>query len=181
MLPALARPIGDTPTSAAAYQTSRRATSIVALAQVSRHRKPCHSALTRWALGGSGRNIACATTRTIPPTSHRPPRLLPDAQEGSARTDGFSYFSDANYQQEGKTNMTHTDCQILFDARKAPLEKSGLARFNGQHFVACNDKPRFDQYWKAEFHLSLVDTSPGCCFRLVSKTWRRLRASAVER
>ena len=48
--------------------------------------------------------------------------------------------------------MTHTDCQILFDAGKALLAKSGLAHFNGQHFVACNDKPRFDGYWEAEFH-----------------------------
>ena len=48
--------------------------------------------------------------------------------------------------------MTHKDCQILFDAGKALLAKSGLARFNGQHFVACNDEPRFDKYWKAEFH-----------------------------
>ena len=48
--------------------------------------------------------------------------------------------------------MTHADCQILFDAGKALLAKSGLAHFDGQHFVACNDKPRFDSYWEAEFH-----------------------------
>ena len=48
--------------------------------------------------------------------------------------------------------MTHADCQILFDAGKALLAKSGLAHFDGRHFVACNDKPRFDSYWEAEFH-----------------------------
>ena len=48
--------------------------------------------------------------------------------------------------------MSHTNCQILFDAGKALLVKSGLAHHNGQHFVACNDKLRFDKYWEATFH-----------------------------
>ena len=48
--------------------------------------------------------------------------------------------------------MTHTDCQALFDAGKALLEKSRLAHYNGQHFVASDDKAHFDKYWKAEFH-----------------------------
>ena len=48
--------------------------------------------------------------------------------------------------------MTHTDCQVLFDASKALLEKSRLAHYNGQHFVASDDKARFDEYWKVEFH-----------------------------
>ena len=48
--------------------------------------------------------------------------------------------------------MTHTDCQVLFDAGKALLEKSGLAHHNGRHFVASVDKARFDEYWQSEFH-----------------------------
>ena len=48
--------------------------------------------------------------------------------------------------------MSHTDCQMLFEAGKALLEKSGLARYSGPSFVASDDKERFDEYWKAEFH-----------------------------
>lgn len=48
--------------------------------------------------------------------------------------------------------MTHTDCQILFEAGKVLLTKSGLAHYSGRHFVACNDERRFEEYWKTELH-----------------------------
>ena len=49
--------------------------------------------------------------------------------------------------------MSHSDCQVLFKAGKALVEKSGLAHYHSQHFVAVGDKERFDRYWKKEFHL----------------------------
>ena len=48
--------------------------------------------------------------------------------------------------------MSHSDCQILFEAGKALVEKSGLVHYHGQHFVASDDKARFDRYWKEKFH-----------------------------
>ena len=48
--------------------------------------------------------------------------------------------------------MSHSDCQILFEAGKALVEKSGLVRYHAQHFVASDDKARFDRYWKEQFH-----------------------------
>ena len=48
--------------------------------------------------------------------------------------------------------MSHSDCQILFEAGKALVEKSGLVHYHGQHFVGSDDKARFDRYWKEQFH-----------------------------
>lgn len=49
--------------------------------------------------------------------------------------------------------MSHSDCQVLFNAGKALVEKSGLAHYDKQHFVAVANKDRFDSYWKLKFHL----------------------------
>ncbi len=48
--------------------------------------------------------------------------------------------------------MSHADCQILFEAGKALIEKSGLANYPGQEFVACEDEATFKKYWKENFH-----------------------------
>ena len=48
--------------------------------------------------------------------------------------------------------MSHSDCQMLFEAGKALIEKSGLAHSHGRHFVACHDRARFDKYWEETFH-----------------------------
>ena len=48
--------------------------------------------------------------------------------------------------------MSHADCQILFEAGKALVEKSGLATYCGQDFVACDDESAFNKYWKENFH-----------------------------
>ena len=48
--------------------------------------------------------------------------------------------------------MSHSECQILFEAGRALVEKSGLAHYRGQHFVPSDDKVGFDTYWKEEFH-----------------------------
>ena len=48
--------------------------------------------------------------------------------------------------------MSHTDCQLLFKAGQALIEKSGLAHYSGSYFVACDDKLGFDKHWKMEFH-----------------------------
>lgn len=32
------------------------------------------------------------------------------------------------------------------------MEKSGLAHYSGRGFVARDDRSRFDEYWKTEFH-----------------------------
>ena len=48
--------------------------------------------------------------------------------------------------------MSHTDCQILFDAGKALIEKSGLAHYCGQNFLACDDEGAFNKYWEENFH-----------------------------
>ena len=48
--------------------------------------------------------------------------------------------------------MSHADCQILFEAGKALVEKSGLANYHGPGFVACDDEAAFKKYWKEDFH-----------------------------
>ena len=48
--------------------------------------------------------------------------------------------------------MNHSDCQIIFEAGKALVEKSGLARYCDPYFVACEDREGFDEYWKEGFH-----------------------------
>ena len=48
--------------------------------------------------------------------------------------------------------MNHADCQILFEAGKALVEKSGLANYCGPHFVACVNQAAFNEYWEEEFH-----------------------------
>jgi hypothetical protein len=60
--------------------------------------------------------------------------------------------------------MSHADCQILFGAGKALVEKSGLANYCGQDFVAGDDEAAFEKYWEKTFTRSLGDTWPGCCF-----------------
>ena len=48
--------------------------------------------------------------------------------------------------------MSHADCQVLFEAGKALVEKSGLANYRGQDFVACDDEAAFKKYWEKNFH-----------------------------
>ena len=48
--------------------------------------------------------------------------------------------------------MSHTSCQVLFEAGQALVAKSGLAKYSGAYFVACDDEAGFDEYWKREFH-----------------------------
>ena len=48
--------------------------------------------------------------------------------------------------------MSHVDCQILYEAGKALVEKSGLASYCGQKFLACDDEEAFNKYWKENFH-----------------------------
>ena len=48
--------------------------------------------------------------------------------------------------------MIHADCQILFEAGTALVEKSGLANYCGQNFVACEDEAAFEKYWENNFH-----------------------------
>ena len=48
--------------------------------------------------------------------------------------------------------MSHVDCQIIFEAGKSLVEKSGLAHYCGQDFVACDNETAFDEYWKKSFH-----------------------------
>ena len=49
--------------------------------------------------------------------------------------------------------MSHSDCQLLFEAGQALVQKSGLARYSGPNFVACEDREGFNEYWKEGFHL----------------------------
>ena len=48
--------------------------------------------------------------------------------------------------------MSHAGCEILFQAGKALVEKSGLAHYSDPCFVACDNKARFDEHWGAAFH-----------------------------
>lgn len=48
--------------------------------------------------------------------------------------------------------MSHADCQILFEAAKTLVEKSGLAKYCGQDFIACDDEAAFRKYWEKQFH-----------------------------
>ena len=53
--------------------------------------------------------------------------------------------------------MSHSKCESLFEASKALLNKSGLARWDGQtlHFVplyAGDDDSEFEKHWKKQLH-----------------------------
>ena len=48
--------------------------------------------------------------------------------------------------------MGHEACQLLFEAGKALVERSGLALYCAPYFVACGSEARFDEYWKEKFH-----------------------------
>ena len=48
--------------------------------------------------------------------------------------------------------MSHSECQMLFEAGRTLVEKSGLAYYCGKHFIALNDRDRFEKYWEDEFH-----------------------------
>ena len=48
--------------------------------------------------------------------------------------------------------MSHEHCQILFNASRALVEKSGLANYTGCRFVACDDQEEFNRHWEREFH-----------------------------
>lgn len=48
--------------------------------------------------------------------------------------------------------MRHADCDNLFEAAKALIQKSRLAGFDGEYFVAATDIEEFKRYWKREFH-----------------------------
>ena len=47
--------------------------------------------------------------------------------------------------------VNHCDCQLLFDAGKVLVEKSGLARYDSTKFVACINREAFNDKWKDEF------------------------------
>ena len=47
--------------------------------------------------------------------------------------------------------MSQSDWQNLFDAGKALVEKSGLARYCGQGFITCGNEAEFKRYWKKKF------------------------------
>ena len=53
--------------------------------------------------------------------------------------------------------MSHSECDALFEASKALLEKSRLARWDEQTFTfvpmyPSNDDLEFEKHWKTEFH-----------------------------
>ena len=48
--------------------------------------------------------------------------------------------------------MSHVDCRIIFEAGKSLVEKSGLAHYYCQDFVACDNETAFDEYWEKSFH-----------------------------
>ena len=48
--------------------------------------------------------------------------------------------------------MSHANCQILFEAGQALIEKSSLAKYYDKHFVACSNQETFNEYWEEEFH-----------------------------
>lgn len=48
--------------------------------------------------------------------------------------------------------MSHEDCQLLFDAGQAMVEKSGLANYSEPCFIACDNESGLEEYWKEEFH-----------------------------
>ena len=43
--------------------------------------------------------------------------------------------------------MNHEDCKELFEAGQTLLEKSGLANFSNQRFVARNDEQIIERDW----------------------------------
>ena len=47
--------------------------------------------------------------------------------------------------------MNHDECRLLFNAGKALIEKSGLAKYDSTKFVACEDGQAFEDYWKSNF------------------------------
>ena len=47
--------------------------------------------------------------------------------------------------------MDHDQCQLLFDAGRALIEKSGLASYDSTRFVACTNQEAFNDYWKKYF------------------------------
>ena len=47
--------------------------------------------------------------------------------------------------------MNHDECRLLFNAGKALIEKSGLAKYDSTKFVACEDRQAFEDYWKSNF------------------------------
>ena len=44
--------------------------------------------------------------------------------------------------------MSHVNCQMIFEAGQALIEKSGLANYRGEHFVACGNQAAFNEHWK---------------------------------
>ena len=76
--------------------------------------------------------------------------------------------------------MSHSDCQLLFEAGKALVEKSSLARYSGPYFVACEDREGFNEYWKEGFHPTFGRYMAWCCLWLELRTWLRLRACATK-
>lgn len=55
-------------------------------------------------------------------------------------------------QRKVGITMNHQSCDILFEAGRALVEKSGLASYNGSQFVACDNEESFDKHWKEVFH-----------------------------
>lgn len=47
--------------------------------------------------------------------------------------------------------MSNSDYQLLFEAGKTLIEKSGLSIYRASRFVACEDKEAFDKYWQDGF------------------------------
>ncbi len=48
--------------------------------------------------------------------------------------------------------MNHGNCQMLFEASQALVDKSGLAKYHGFDFIACDNQAAFNEFWKDEFH-----------------------------
>ena len=42
--------------------------------------------------------------------------------------------------------MNHDECQLLFDAGRSLIEKSGLASYGSTRFVACTNQEAFSEY-----------------------------------
>ena len=47
--------------------------------------------------------------------------------------------------------MSQSRWENLYDAGKTLIEKSGLARYADQEFVACGNESKFSKYWKTTF------------------------------
>ena len=47
--------------------------------------------------------------------------------------------------------MSHAECEALFEASRALVERSGLARYSGSDFVASRYEAEFEDHWRERF------------------------------